>query len=202
MELQSSADIRKDQDLIRKNLVGLDQQVHNNAVQCLLHAQQHGDTSLMRRLLVEVIDAKTGYRRQGLIVWMRTYTPMELTQDNINLSGLDPVTGNLRPWRVQEALENPFWSLKAADEVVKPMFQDTIMGKVNSAMKEFRAALANTVNGKPVDATKPFYDGVKAEQVAEFFNQVEILKAKLIPVDETKERRKAEEVIKRLDKAA
>jgi len=194
LEIMSSDIIRKTQDAIRKSLVGLDQAIHDNAVQCMLHAQEHGDTSLMRRLLVEIIDAKTGYRRQGLIVWMRTFTPMELTKDNINLSGVD-AQGEKRAWRIEEAHETPFWSLNAADEVVKPMFQDTWLGKINAATKEFRAAAQNTLNGKPIDPTKPFYDGVGTDKIMSFFDEVEKLKAN-IPADSTKDVRKAQETLR------
>jgi len=197
MELKTSDQIKQDQDGIRKALVSLDQSVHQNAVQCLLHAQEHGDTSLMRRLLVEIIDAKTGYRRQGLIIWMRTYSPMELEKDNINLSGVDPMTGLPRPWRIEEALETPFWALKAADEVVKPMFADTWKSKLNMASKEFRTAAQNTLNGKPIDPTKPFYDGTGIEEVTKFFDMLDNAKATL-PADNTKELRKAQETVKRL----
>lgn len=202
MELLTSEAIRQDQDGIKKTLTGLDQSIHLNAVQCMLHCQKHGDTSLMIRLLTETLGGKNGYRLQGLIGWMRIYSPMELDKLVINLSGIDPATGEQRPWRVEEAMANPFWSLKALDEVVKPLFQDTIMGKVNQAMKEFRAAADNTLNGKPVDATKPFYDGKGVAEIQEFFNQVEVLKAKLVPVDNTKEHRKAQETIRRFEKAA
>lgn len=197
MELQTSDSIRTDQDAIRKNLVSLDQSIHLNAVQCMMHAEKHGDTSLMRRLLVEIVDAKTGYRRQGLIIWMRTFSPLELTQDNINLSGMDPMTNKPRPWRIEEAFQTPFWALKAADEVVRPMFAETWAGKLNAASKEFRAAAQNTLNGKPIDPTKPFYDGVGAAEVLAFFDKVDNLKAGL-PADNTRELRKAQETVKRL----
>jgi hypothetical protein len=69
--------IKSDQDGIRVSLKDLDKRIHMNAVQCLLHAEKHGDTSLMRRLLVDIIDAKSGYRRQGIIAWMKEFSPTE-----------------------------------------------------------------------------------------------------------------------------
>jgi len=187
--------IKADQDKIRSNLVSLDKAIHVNAVQCLLHAEKHGDTSLMRRLLIEVVDAKTGYRRQGLINWMRKHSPMELKGDIINLSGTD-AQGNKRPFKLDEADKKPFWTdSDNAERVVKPVYRDNVMSKVNSAIREFKAAIANTVNGQPIDPTKPHFDGIHADKVVDFFEQVEKL-ANGLPKDETRVVRQAQQQIR------
>lgn len=184
--LLSVSDIKSDQDGIRKNLLNLDASIHANAVQCLIHAEVHGDTSLMRRLLVDVIDAKTGYRRQGLINWMRKFSPMELKGDTINLSGTDG-KGNKRPFLVEDANKTPFWTDRDnAEKVVKPVFQDTLLSPIMRAYKDIMAAAENTVNGKPVDASKPYYEGTHPEAVIDFAKAVKALADKL-PADNTKE---------------
>jgi hypothetical protein len=207
--------IKKDQDAIKRNLTKLDMQIHLNAVQCILHASIHRDTSLMRRLLVNIIDDKSGYRKQGLINWMRKHTPMELKLDTINLSGklteagrialikqypdIDQsklIVGEERPFLIEEANNTVFWSDKDnAERVVKPVYRDTLFSKVDSALKEFRASLANTHEGKPIDPTKPFYDGIHTDKVVDFFNEVERLKAGL-PKDSTREVRQAQAQLK------
>lgn len=168
-----SAAIKADQDNIKSNLTKLDMAIHANAVQCLMHAEKHGDTSLMRRLLVDVIDAKTGYRRQGLINWMRKWSPMELKGDLINLSGTG-IDGEKRPFLVKEANDAPFWTDQANREIVRPVFQANLMTKINSSVRDFRNALANTIDGKPIDVTKPFYDGIYTNEMAAFFDNLEI----------------------------
>lgn len=166
--------IKADQDVIKSNLTKLDMAIHSNAVQCMLHAEKHGDTSLMRRLLVEVIDTKTGYRRQGLINWMRKFSPMELKGDIINLSGVD-LKGDKRPFLVEKANETPFWTDADNREMVaKPVFRSNLMSKINSSIKEFRAAIANTANGQPIDTTKPFFDGIYTDEVSAFFDKLEV----------------------------
>lgn len=185
--------IKAGQDVIRKNLVDLDKLVHENAVQCMLHAETHGDTSLMRRLLVEVIDTKTGYRRQGLINWMRKFSPMELSGDNINLTGKDEL-GNKRPFRVEEANATPFWSDKDNDEkVAKPVYQQTLMSGITRAIKDFRNAAANTnEDGTPIDVSKPFYDGKDIQAVSKAFDAMEAQLNEL-PSDNTREVRQAQQ---------
>lgn len=190
--LWDKAEIKKDQDGIRKSLVKLDMAIHTNAVQCLLFAEKHGDTSMMRRLLVDIVDAKSGYRRQGIIAWMKKFSPMELKGDTINLSGVLP-DGNKRPWRIEEANKSPFTtSAEFAERVGRPIYRDTLMSKVNLAIKEFKAAVDNTLDGKPIDATKPFYDGLHVDKMTEFFDTIE---AKVVDLsqyrDSTKEVRQA-----------
>ena len=172
-ELLGKDVIKRDQDGIKKSLTKLDMAIHNNAVQCLMHAEKHGDTSLMRRLLVDIVDAKSGYRRQGIIAWMRAYSPMELKGDVINLSGMTS-DGEKRPFKIEAADKAPFWTNAKFDEaIVKPVYRDSVMGKINAAIREFKAAVANTQDGKPIDPTKPFYDGTNIDKVDEFFGKVE-----------------------------
>lgn len=207
--------IKAGQDTIRKNLIKLDQSIHDNAVQCLLHAETHGDTSLMRRLLVEIVDAKSGYRRQGFINWMRKHSPMELKGDTINLSGMvtseaqaklmiaafpdtDPkkfVVGERRPFLVEEANMAPFTSDGANREMVKPIFQNVLLSPIDAASKRFMTAIENTANGQPIDPSKPYYDGVHGDKILDFFTEVAKLQAKL-PADATKEVRDAQKRIK------
>lgn len=207
--------IKGGQDTIRKSLIKLDQLIHDNAVQCLLHASVHGDTSLMRRLLVDIVDEKSGYRRQGLISWMRKHSPMELKGKDINLSGIVnseaqvkamiemfPNTdaklfkvGERRPFLVEEAAAAPFTTDSANREVVRPLFQATILSPVFAAQKKFTAAIENTANGQPIDASKPFYDGVHGDKVADAMDKIKAILDGL-PVDATNELRAAQQRIK------
>ena len=199
------------QDALRKTILSTDSEVHLLAVQAMLHASIHRDTSLMVRLLVNIIDAKTGYRRQGLINWVRKFSPMELKGETINLSGsmtaegkramikqfpeIDQnllVVGAERPFLVDLANATPFWTdSDNAERVARPVFKDTLMAKIDSAYKEFNAAIENTANGKPVDPSKPFYDGIHSDKIADFFTTVKALRDAL-PKDETLTVRKAQ----------
>jgi hypothetical protein len=204
--LLSSESIKQGQDTIKKNLINLDTLIHDNAVQCLLHCSLHNDPSLMVRLLVDVIDEKSGYRRQGLISWMRKHSPMELKGKTINLSGLitseaqqkaliaafpdtDPklfVVGERRPFLVEEANKAPFTTDPGNKEMVKPLFQGVLLSPINSAASKFNAAIENTANGQPVDVSKPFFAGKHGDKILDFFAEVKKLQDAL-PADVTQE---------------
>lgn len=190
LALLSKDAIKADQDTIRVSLVALDGAIHANAVQCLLHAEKHGDTSLMTRLLVDIVGDKTGYRRQGLIQWMRAFSPMELAGKVINLSGTDG-KGAKRAFLIAEANATPFWTSTKFKEIVKPVFLQTAVGKVDAMYREIMSAAENTVNGKPVDASKPFYDGLNMDKIVDFATKVKEMRDAL-PADETLAVRKAQ----------
>lgn len=182
--------IKAGQDKIRKTIVSLDMEVHANAVQCLMHAEKHGDTSLMTRLLMEILDDKTGYRRQGLIAWMRSFSPMELSGKTINLTGM--IDGKKRPFLIEKANETPFYAARQfAERPVKPIWQDTLLSKWDSMVKEFEACMENTVDGKPVDPKKPFYDGLHSAQILDFINKGKEMRLS-IPQDATREVRQTQ----------
>lgn len=195
------AAIKTDQDGIKLDLTKLDVRIQTNHMQCLMHAMLHGDTSLERRLLIDIIDEKSGYRRKGLIAHMRLFTPMELKGDIINLSGVvtedwkahlvklapdivTPAVGEKRPFLLELALVNPFTSLAAAAEMTayKPFYKDTVVGRIESAQKAYRAAVANTVivqgqPPKPLDPSKPFYDGIHLDKMDGAFDKIEAILA-------------------------
>lgn len=169
--LKSKDEIKSDQDLIRGTLISLDAAVHANAVQCMLHAEKHGDTSLMRRLLIDIVDEKSGYRRQGLIQWMRKYSPMELKGKDINLSGLD-AHGVKRPFLVEEANLDHFAKNQQFREKVKPLYQEVLLSKPSAFIKEIHQAMENTLNGKPIDVKKPYFAGLHGDKLVEFADYI------------------------------
>jgi hypothetical protein len=169
--------IKSDQDGIRVSLKDLDKRIHMNAVQCLLHAEKHGDTSLMRRLLVDIIDAKSGYRRQGIIAWMKEFSPMRLNIDVIKLDGMKD--GQRQPFRCDLAAQTPFTELASARELVpiRPIFRDGLTSKIERAIKEYKDAVANTeiVPGfgpRAKTAGKPFYNGNRMDQIEASFDKL------------------------------
>lgn len=190
-ELLSADEIKLDQDGIGKDLRSLDARIHANAVQCLMHCEKHRDTSLMVRLLTEIIDGDTtGYRRQGIIAWMKYYSPMRLKGKTIDMSGRKVIEGKSveHPFDVEMALKTPFWKLtREAPAELRPMYQQGVMSAVDRAIKQFEDAVANTgPDGNPIDKTKPFYRGKNKESLVLFSQEVKKLKA-VIPSDSTKD---------------
>lgn len=178
-------------DKVQATLQGLDSDVHDLMVQHLLHVKKTRDTSLVRRLMFINITSDSGYRRAAMLAWFRTYSPMEFTTDNVNLSGKDPNTGKERPFRVLDGMKNPFKTDDKFKEQIQSFFSDSIRSTINSKVKEARAAIANLKDGKPIDPTKKMFDGEKPQDVLKALDALEAALA-LLPKDDTKARRKAE----------
>lgn len=203
------------QDALKANLQTVDQQVHKWGVQALFHASVHGDTSLMRRLLIDVIDETGGYRRQAIINWMRKHSPMELVGKDIKLTGMitsdaqrdamlkmfadeDPalfVVGERRPFLVDAADANMAVKDPGNKEMVKPVFQATLLSPIFAVKKKINAAMENTVDGKPVDASKYYFDGKNGDAIVAAMDEIQAILDKL-PADVTKELREAQTRIK------
>lgn len=203
------------QDTLRVNILTVHQQAHQWAVQALFHASVHGDTSLMRRYLVDIVDDKSPLRRQGIINWMRKHSPMELVGKEIKLTGIvsseaqrklmleafpdaSPdlfVVGERRPFLVDEANAMIFTEDRGNAEQVKPVFQATLISPIFAAQKKFTNAIENTANGAPIDASKPFYDGKHGDVVADAMDKIKAILDGL-PADATAEMRAAQLRIK------
>ena len=196
--LKTPDEIKHDQDVIRKTLTGLDQDIHQNAIQCMLHCEKHRDTSLMVRLLVDIIDQDTtGYRRQGLIAWMKYYTPMRLKGKTIDMSGkVEGPDGKFveQPFNIEDAFKTPFWKLvKEGPSVLRPMYQQGVMGAITRAIKSFEDAVANTdKDGQPINKDKPFYKGKHQDTLQTFLTEVKKLSV-VIPADPTLDIDKAQQ---------
>lgn len=80
--------------------------IHNAAVAALEHAERHGDTSKMKRLLEYLKHSDEAAILRSLIVWLRTYSPMELIGPNIKI--LRHKNGKIpREFQLAAAREDP-----------------------------------------------------------------------------------------------
>lgn len=81
----------------------LDLDIHFCAVQCMLHAEKHGDFTLSTRL----VDAmpKSG-RRKALVAWFKGFGPFNYSEEK----GFSKnKTADARKFDVKQANENPFY---------------------------------------------------------------------------------------------
>lgn len=175
--------IKSNQDMIRVSLTKLDAWIHANAVQCLMHAEKHGDTSLFRRLLVDIVDKDSGYRRQGLIAWMRRFSPMELHGDVIKLTGT--INGEPIPFDVEAANLTPFRKVDEFAEKLawKPVFKGSLVQTIERALKKYKASVENTqiLDGKvvgPIDPSKEYYSGINLDKMDTIFDELSATAAK------------------------
>lgn len=145
--LKASA-INKQIDVIGKTVENLDAMVHATAVQCMFHAQEHGDATLADRL-IKMLGGKNsdeavkhfialggkdpvmkkrdhGYFVAGLMAWFQKYSPITWNGDG-KVGVLKAKSGlykqllernNGEPWNVEAANLEPFWTMASVQRAI------------------------------------------------------------------------------------
>ena len=96
--------------------------IHETAIQCLMHAKQHGDVTLLASLL-DAMPRST--RREDFKTWVFAFAPIAISFDKkqgkhvckgVNITDEDN-------WKLEEAEATPFWELtvdKASQQFYTP----------------------------------------------------------------------------------
>lgn len=121
----------------------LDFDIHTTAVQCLLHAQEHGDPRKMDNLIKALGKA---HRSKTLKLWAETYSPIRWNGDG-KVGILPKDSKKYVPFQIVEADAMKFWDLQE-ETVKKPL---TL------------AALKKIVEGLTRKVDKAVEDGAIAE---------------------------------------
>lgn len=113
----------------------LDADIHLCAVSCLYHAQEHGDTTLMTRL----VDAmpKSG-RRKALIHWAVEHGKLAYSEKEQTFK-LDK--GKSKSWKLAAAESTPFWEFtveKAPQDVTLEGLIKMVHNKIVKAKEDGR----------------------------------------------------------------
>lgn len=157
---------------IGKRIDGLDDAVHQCAIQCAMHAQEHGDVMLADRLVkalggnnsLVAIEAAvkegrepfkmgrfTGYNVKGLVMWFIRYTPVAWNADGkpgMLKAGMGLYEQLLNrneghAWNLLDAEANPFWTL---DEVKRDVQrQPFTIDSLNTIVVNLRERISKSV---------------------------------------------------------
>lgn len=122
----------------RSKLLDLD--IHSTAIQCLLHAEKHGDPRKMDNLLKALGKA---HRAEALKVWVGEFSPIAWNGDGV--VGIHPKTSKkFKPFAVEAADATPFWEL-TEEKASKPLTFE--------ALKKIIAGLSKKVEKAETDGT-------------------------------------------------
>jgi len=91
--------------------------LHAVLVACLNHANDHGDSGPLARLINGL--KNTGNRQQGMLAWVELYTPLNRakTENGDVKFSLPKNEDKRRPWLIDDAEANPFWTATKEKEV-------------------------------------------------------------------------------------
>jgi len=137
MKLQDIKTINKQIASIKGRSAKLDADIHNTAVQCLMHAEQHGDFTLCGKLVGAMGNSA---RRQDMIVWFKTFGPVKINTKTFEASKRKKHENEYAPFDVETAEKTPFWEL-IEDKPGQPMGLADLVGVLFSRRR--RAIEAN-----------------------------------------------------------
>ena len=138
--LKTAAQIGKMVDTAIKHTLKGDALIHEAAVQCIAHAEKHGDVTLLDRLIKGV---GRSIRVEGLKVWTAEFTPIRWNGDG-KVGMLKKGQKGFVPFDIPKAETTPFWALAAADErTARPLTIEAMLrvvhgmkGRLEKAVKE------------------------------------------------------------------
>lgn len=106
--MRNKTEILKSIKSINSRSAKLQRDIHAVAVECLQHAEAHGDATLMKTLYLAL---PTGQRREALLVWCNTYSPLRVTQQGQNCGLLKKDSPKYVPFDIESANANPYYDL-------------------------------------------------------------------------------------------
>lgn len=140
--------------------------IHEIALECLQHAQEHGDATLINTLYRGL---PTGQRTESLRVWVETYSPIRFKSDG-GVGVLKAEAKAFTPYDLVNAETNPYYTER--ETVKKPLTLDQLIklangmvNKVNKAEEEGRIA-----EGEDPAKMKAFAAAIAAAAKAEAAN--------------------------------
>jgi hypothetical protein len=105
VQLQSAAAVGKRIKSIATRSAKLTKDIHETAIQCLGHAQVHGDVTLIDRLAKALAKANAPEVFRN---WVREYAP--ITWNGDDQVKLIPSTNKMfKPFDIEGAAKNPYW---------------------------------------------------------------------------------------------
>lgn len=169
------------------NLAKADENIHIAAVQSVAHIEAHGDWTLLKRLMVGL--KASGYRFQGVRVWIEAHSPVRFPADKeadggFTIKVLKPADKGYTPFDIPAMWARSFREFEPANERTgRPVYTDSFVGLVQREKARFLRLLENTApDGTPKDPAKDYFRGDISEGLR-YLNDLEGVKA---PKDDTK----------------
>ena len=195
-KLLAAVQINQQIKTLAKDMSSIDVRVHALAVQCIMHAQEHGDVTLMQRLYQSLpnpgnkakgVKGTGGYLVQGLTTWLRMYTPIRASAPDWKLK--DKRTD--ADWKIQEAIEHPFWTLAevsdAANKAAK-WTEATLIQRIKSLMTQLEDRVSKgEFEGDPEHAKALMSNVIQAADKFEAASKVKEPKAVTVRAKKPKE---------------
>ena len=140
-EIQKAGAVKATINQVAKSTAALTVTIQSLLIQCAMHAERHGDITLMGRLLGGNVEGDTVsasplgaiVRTKGLKVYVEQHTPLRWNGDG-KLGVLKADAKNFKPFDVAAMVATPFYAEAAAVErTAKPLEFEAIFNSLAKA---------------------------------------------------------------------
>lgn len=146
MKLLNKAETEKAITSIKTRGAKLQSDIHQAACSALDHLNQHGDTSLINRLIVAL---PASARRNALAKWAMTFGKLALNDDKSTKQDQPLVyLKEKAATPIADAIATPYWALKASETGSRTVSVDDWLGSV------LKRALNMLATAKPEERVK------------------------------------------------
>lgn len=124
---------------ILRNGAKLQTLVHDTAIQCLLHAETHGDARPMNALRKAMPPAM---RIKGFEEWVKMFSPIRWNAEG-SVSLAKPDAKGYMPFNIEAANDTPFWEATEEKVKVTDLSIETVLAMLKRTLKQAQAADAD-----------------------------------------------------------
>lgn len=160
LTLIAASSILSNIEKVKTSGAELDTLIHTTAVQCMLHAKEHGDVTLAQRLMEAMPKAS---RALALKDWYHKFSPMRL-EGKVGI--LKATQKGYNAFRVEEADAEPFWT-EAEQPAKKPLTLAAMLKIAQGLPKRLEDAAAEDNFTGDIDKARLMV-GAVAEAVAPY----------------------------------
>jgi len=159
--LQSSASISESIESIATRSADLTRDIHATGMQCLAHALEHGDITLIDRLAKALAKANAP---EAFKAWVKEYSPITWNGDDV--VKLIPSTNKMfKPFNLDGADTNPYWN--KIEVAKKPLTYAALLKVLQSMEKKVTKAQEDGNIGEGEDVIAMLALAERARVVAE-----------------------------------
>lgn len=156
---RNATDIRNDIKTVITTAGQLQTRIHELSLECIEHAQEHGDVTLIDFLVKEL---PKGQRVEALKLWVETFTPIRWNgKDEVGMLKAEAKT--FTPFAIEKAASEPYYKL-TKETIPRELSLEALMNIVNGFTKRIdKAEQDGTVkDGENVDTLRAYASKLQA----------------------------------------
>lgn len=159
--LQTGSEINNRIRAIKQSSAALANEIHDTAVQCLMHAEKHGDPRPMDNL-ARALGVK--HRAESLKTWAMKFSPIRWNGDG-KVGILPERAKAYTPYAIDDADAEPYWDTQQEAKAKAPLTLEALQKIVDGMAKKVQKAAQSGEYEGDLDTLNAYVVSLKAVTV-------------------------------------